>query len=86
MVFQRAYPVTKENSIVEIHVRLLEEGTDCSRPTLGIALGNGLFKLLPTNNYDEDDEHWEFLPGSIVRAREVRGVDGIYLLAMGLEA
>jgi hypothetical protein len=75
--------VTKENSIVEIHVRLLEEGTDCSRPTQGVDLGNGLFKLLPTNDYDVGDEHWEFVPGSIVRAKEVRGVDGIYLLAVG---
>ena len=76
-------PVTKENSIVEIHVRLLEEGTDCSRPTQGVVLGNGLFKLLPTNDYNAGDEHWEFPPGSIVRAKEVRGVDGIYLLAVG---
>ena len=76
--------MAKENSIVEIHVRLLEEGTDCSRPTQGVVLGSGLFKLLPTNDY-AGDEHWEFLPGSIVRAREVRGVDGIYLLAVRQE-
>jgi hypothetical protein len=75
--------VTKENSTVEIHVRLLEEGTECSRPTQGIALGNGLFELLPTNDYDAGDERWEFLPGSIVRAKEIRGVDGVYLLAVG---
>jgi len=75
----------KENSVVEIHVRLLEEGTDCSRPTQGVVLGNGLFKLLPTNDCDASDEKWEFLPGSIVRAKEVRGVDGIYLLAVGQE-
>ena len=77
--------MTKENSIVEIHVRLLDEGTDCSRPTQGVVLGSGLFKLLPTNDYDAGDEHWEFLPGSIVRAKEVRGVDGIYLLAVRQE-
>jgi hypothetical protein len=79
-------PVTKEDSTIEIHVRLLEEGTDCSRPTQATAIGNGLFKLLPTNDYEARDEHWEFLPGSIVRAKEVRGVDSIYLLAVGQEA
>jgi hypothetical protein len=40
------------------------------------------FKLLPTGNYDPNDEHWEFVPGSIVRAKEVRNVDGTYLLAV----
>jgi len=38
--------------------------------------------LLPTADYDPDDEHWEFLPGSIVRAKEVRDVEGVYLLAV----
>jgi hypothetical protein len=77
--------VAKENSLVEIHVRLLDEGTDCSRPTQGVVLGNGLFKLLPTDNYDPNNEHWEFVPGSIVRATEVRNVDGTYLLAVAQE-
>jgi len=75
----------KENSVVEIHVRLLDEGTGCSRPTQRVVLGNGLFKLLPTDNYDPNDEYWEFVPGSIVRAKEVRNVDGTYLLAVAQE-
>jgi hypothetical protein len=75
----------RENSIVEIQVRLLKEGTDCSQPTQGVVLRNGLLKLLPTNDYNAGDEHWEFPPGSIVRAKEVRGVYGIYLLAVGQE-
>ena len=77
--------MTKENSVVEIHVRLLDEGTDCTRPTQGVILGNGLIQLLPTDNYDAGDEHWEFLPGSIVRAKEVRNADGIYLIAVAQE-
>jgi hypothetical protein len=77
--------LTSENSVVEIHVKLLEEGTACSRPTKGVVLGNGLFKLLPTDKYDPKDEHWEFVPGSIVRAKEVRNVDGTYLLAVTQE-
>jgi len=59
--------MTNENSVLEIYVRLLGEGTDCSRPTHGVVLGNGLFKMLATDNYDPDDEHWEFLPGSTFR-------------------
>jgi hypothetical protein len=45
---------------VEIHIRLLHEGTECSRPTQALELGNGLFKVLPTSNYDPEDEVWEF--------------------------
>lgn len=56
---------------VEIHVRLLGEGTECSRPTQAQDLGNGLFKVLPTPNYDPEDEVWEFPPESVVRT-EIR--------------
>ena len=75
----------KENSAVEIYVRLLDEGTDCTRPTQGVVLEDGLIQLLPTDNYNPDDEHWEFLPGSIVRAKEVRNADGSYLIAVARE-
>jgi hypothetical protein len=50
-----------------IYIRLLDEGTDVLRPTEAEELGNGLFKLRPTPDYDPDDEKWEFIPGSIVR-------------------
>jgi hypothetical protein len=68
--------------IVEIYVNLLEEGTPCSRPTQAQVLENGLFRLLPTDNYVSDDEHWEFPPGSIVRGREVRRDGKSTLLAI----
>jgi hypothetical protein len=77
--------VTKENPVMEIYVRLLDEGRDVSPPTKGIVLGNGLFKLLPTDNYDPDDEHWEFLRGSIVRTKEVLDGDRSYLVAAARE-
>ena len=60
---------------VDIYVRLLNEGTECSRPTTALNLGNGLFKILPTPDYDPDDEVWEFPPDSIVRS-EVRQSEG----------
>ena len=50
-----------------IYIRLLDEGTDVLRPAEAEELGNGLFKLRPTPDYDPDDEKWEFIPGSIVR-------------------
>ena len=67
---------------VEIHIRLLHEGTECSRPTQALELENGLFKVLPTSNYDPEDEVWEFPPDSIVRS-EVRQSEGKeFLLAV----
>ena len=67
---------------VEIYVNLLEEVTACSRPTQAQVLEHGLFRLLPTDDYDPDDEHWEFPPGSIVRGREVRRDGKSTLLAV----
>ena len=60
---------------VEIYVRLLDEGTECSRPTQALDLGNGLFKVLPSSDYDRREEVWEFPPNSIVRS-EVKLLQG----------
>ncbi len=60
---------------VEIYVRLLDEGVACSRPTEALDLGNGLFKMLATPDYDAEAEHWEFPPDSIVRC-EWKSSDG----------
>jgi hypothetical protein len=49
-----------------VYVALLEEGTDCARPTLAEELGNGLYRLLPSSDYNSADEKWEFVPGSVV--------------------
>ena len=67
---------------VEIHVRLLDEGTECSRRTLALDLGNGLFKVLPISNYDPTDEVWEFPPDTIVRSEVRRSEGKEYLLAI----
>jgi hypothetical protein len=70
---------------IEIYIRLLDEGTPCSRPTQAIDLGNGLFKVLPTPAYDPTDEVWEFPPGSIVRSsvREFDGKEHLLAVAPG---
>jgi len=67
---------------VVLFVRLMDEGTDVSRPTEAFDLGDGRFRILPTVNYDPEDEIWEFPPGSIVQAEIRRGQGGEYLLAV----
>jgi hypothetical protein len=66
---------------VRIFVRLLDEGTEVSRPTEATRLGHGLFKILPTPEYDPGNETWEFPPGTTVRGVTLRDGDGEYLLA-----
>lgn len=50
-----------------IYVQLLNEGTTVYRPTQGEEVAEGLYRILPTEGYDPDDETWEFIPGTIVR-------------------
>jgi hypothetical protein len=45
-------------------------------------LGDGLFRVLPTANYDPHDEVWEFPPDSIVRSEVRRSEDGEFLIAV----
>ncbi len=71
-------------AIVQIYVNLLDKGAPCSRPTQALALGDGLFELLPTEDYSPDDEHWEILPGSIVRGMEADRDGERYLSAVSL--
>lgn len=53
----------------KIYIQLLDEGTVVYRPTTGEQITDCIFKVLPTQNYDPEDEHWEFTPGKIVRCR-----------------
>ncbi len=61
--------------MTEIYIRLLDEGTEVYRPTEAKPLGPGLFRVMPTSNYNSEDEKWEFVPGSLVRL-EKRQLDG----------
>lgn len=56
-----------DSSTSTIYVHLLDEGTTVVRPTQGAPLGDDVYRILPTPDYDPDDEHWQFPPGSIVR-------------------
>ena len=59
----------EDQETVKVFVELLEEGTDTFQGTQAIPLGNDFYKLLPTDDYDPEDVIWQFLPGSIVRAK-----------------
>jgi hypothetical protein len=68
-----------------VHARLRDEGSSAARPTPAENEGNELFRLLAAPNYDPDDEHWEFPPGSVVRCETRIAEDGkTYLLAVSL--
>lgn len=64
-----------------IYINLLEEGSPTARPTQAESLGNGTFRVLPTPNYDPENEIWEFLPGTIVRCKLCSSSKGEVLLA-----
>ncbi len=64
----------------KVYLNLLEEGTPTARPTQAIPLGNNTYKLLPTPNYDPEDEIWEFLPGSVVKCIHAKTDKGVSIL------
>ncbi|MFT4113407.1 hypothetical protein [Silvibacterium sp.] len=64
-----------------VYVRLLNEGTPCSRPAVAVYLRDGAYSLLPSADYDSNDEQWEFRPGSIVLCEEVRKDGDVFLQA-----
>ena len=53
--------------IVCIYVPLLDEGVPVIRPTSGEKLGDDLFRVLPTENYNPAIETWAFPPDTIVK-------------------
>lgn len=61
---------------IKIYVELLDEGTATVRGTMAENLGEGLYKVLPVDDYDPEDEIWAFLPGSTVRLEKRESFDG----------
>ncbi len=49
-----------------IYIELLNEGTSVWRPTSALQIGPHVYVVLPTPNYDPEDEEWKFPPGSLV--------------------
>jgi len=60
-------PKDQDSTTKTLYVRLLNEGVEVYRPTQAVPVGDGIYKLLPTPDYDPTDEEWEFTPGSTVR-------------------
>lgn len=52
-----------------VFVELLDEGTPCLRPTVAESLGERRYRLLPSPDFDGEQERWAFPPYSIVRCR-----------------
>lgn len=67
-------------SVNTLHVRLLNEEAAVWRPAPVAPLEGGLFKILPPDHYDPEDEEWEFPPGSIVACKETITDDGYEIL------
>lgn len=67
---------------VEIHVRLMDEGTEVFRPTRALDLGEGRFQIQAPADYDPELETWEFVPGSIVRVGLRSDESGQYRIAI----
>lgn len=71
------------NEIISIYVQLLDEGSFLARRASAISLGGGRYRVLPTSDYNPEEEVWEFPPESVIRLRK-RWSDGEgdYLLAV----
>lgn len=54
---------------VTIYIPLLEEGAWTARPTQAEKLEGEVYKVLPTSDYNSEDETWEFLPGTLVHCK-----------------
>lgn len=69
-----------------IYIPLLDEGVAVVRPTQGEPLGDDVYRVLPTDDYDPNDEHWEFPPGSVVTCRrETRDGDEVLVAVSRLK-
>jgi hypothetical protein len=62
---------------IPIYVRIPDEYG--AMLTQAIPLENGLFKVMPTPDYNPELEDWEFVPGSIVRCEWVTWDEPLFL-------
>ena len=69
-------------NVIQVYVKLLNEGTEVFRPTSALEVEKGWFRMLATPDYDPENEQWEFLPGQIVCVEQRRGLSGEFPLAV----
>jgi hypothetical protein len=58
--------MASSTSVLTVFVPLLNEGTTVVRPAKAVKLGQDIYRILPTSDYDPNDEEWQFPPGSVV--------------------
>lgn len=51
----------------KIYIRLLNEGIDVSRPTLGRDIGDGVYEIFAAPDFDQLDEEWGSLQKLVFR-------------------
>ena len=66
----------------EIYVALLDEDVAVWRPVPAHEVEPSTFIVLRPDDYDPDDEHWEFPPGSVVQCQRRTIRDGEILAAV----
>jgi hypothetical protein len=49
-----------------IFIPLLNEGTEVGRPTYGELISDNIYRVLPTEGYNSEDESWKFPPYTLV--------------------
>jgi len=59
-----------------IYVRLLHEGSEAFRPVPAIKISDTVYQIDPAAPYNEEDETWEFGPGSKVEVRQPKDFRG----------
>ncbi|MCL5280366.1 MAG: hypothetical protein M1376_10720 [Planctomycetes bacterium] len=64
-----------------IYIELLNEGTSVWRPTPALRVGPHTYVVLPTANYDPEDEEGRFPPGSVVVGQMQTKTGGSVLVA-----
>ena len=52
--------------IYTIYIHLMNEGVDVLRSAQGEHMGGMVYRILPNQKYDQEDEQWQFFPGTLV--------------------
>ena len=63
-----------KNSI-QIHVALLNEGTNVWRPVEAVHVRNDIYRIT-SSNLNPEDERWQFTSGDVVRCQRHTFADG----------
>jgi hypothetical protein len=69
------------DSLSQIYVYLLEEGTDVWRPVQAAHVRDDVYRII-SSNLDPEDEKWQFASGELVRCeKRMSPEDGVHLVA-----